>query len=276
VFRHDREPPLGAGSDPAALKTSARRIAGGWIINGRKWLITGADGATVAIVMARDDEGAGATLFLIDTDNPGWHLGQHLRTIDASMPGGHCEVVLEECFVADDAVLGEAGRGFDYAQVRLVPARLTHCMRWLGAARRAHDIATLRATQRELFGEKISRLGMAQQMIADNEIDLTSCRVMLWNACWTITSGQPGRAESSMAKVFISEAAGRVIDRSVQLAGGMGTSEDYIVGRIYADARAFRIYDGPSEVHRMAIANRTTRRLMTRHLEPAEPMEEPP
>jgi acyl-CoA dehydrogenase len=163
--------------------------------------------------------------------------------------------------VPDTAVLGEAGRGFAYAQVRLVPARLTHCMRWLGAARRAHTIATERAIGRELFGSPLSGLGMAQQIIADNEIDLSASRTMLWHACWVVASGGKGTEESSRAKVFISEATGRIVDRSVQLAGGMGTSEDIALGRIYADIRAFRIYDGASEVHRMSVANRVTRRL---------------
>jgi len=255
------EPPPGAGSDPAALRTTAERLDGGWVINGRKWLITGAAGAGFAIVMARNIDGSGATMFLVDADNPGWQVGRHLKTIDASMPGGHCEVVLEECFVPDEAVLGEPGRGFDYAQVRLVPARLTHCMRWLGAARRAHTISTFRATNRELFGAKLSSLGMAQAIIADNEIELSASRSMLWHACWIVASGAKGTEASSRAKVFISEATSRIIDRSVQLAGGMGTSEDLILGRIYADARAFRIYDGASEVHRMSIANRVVRRM---------------
>jgi acyl-CoA dehydrogenase len=172
-------------------------------------------------------------------------------------------VTLQDCFVPDSAVLGEVGRGFAYAQVRLVPARLTHCMRWLGAARRAHAIATERAIARELFGHALSELGMAQQIIADNEIDLSASRTMLWHACWIVANGGKGTEESSRAKVFISEATGRVVDRSVQLAGGMGTTEDLMLGRIYADIRAFRIYDGASEVHRMSLANRVTRRLTT-------------
>ena len=257
------EPPPGAGSDPAALRTTAERLAGGWVLNGSKWLITGADGAGFAIVMARNADGSGATMFLVDADNPGWQVGRHARTIDATMPGGHCEVALVDCFVSDAAVLGEAGRGFAYAQVRLVPARLTHCMRWLGAARRAHVIATERAIGRELFGSPLSELGMAQQIIADNEIDLTACRTMLWYACWIVAGGGKGTEESSRAKVFISEATGRVVDRSVQLAGGMGTTEDLVLGRIYADIRGFRIYDGASEVHRMSVAKRVTRRIAT-------------
>jgi acyl-CoA dehydrogenase len=252
------EPPPGAGSDPAALRTRANRDGEEWIINGEKWLITGADGAGFAIVMARTGEHA--TMFLVDGDNPGMVVGEHAHTIDASMPGGHCRVTFTDCRVPASAVLGEVDQGFRYAQVRLAPARLTHCMRWLGAARRAHDIALGHVVQREAFGSRLADLGMAQQMVADNEIDLHTSRLVLWHACWAIVQGSRGGEESSRAKVMISEAVNRVVDRSVQLCGGMGTSEEMVLGRIYADIRAFRIYDGASEVHRMSIAKRAARR----------------
>ncbi|GAB3274024.1 acyl-CoA dehydrogenase family protein [Kineosporia babensis] len=253
------EPPPGAGSDPSALATTARRDGERWIINGEKHLITGADGAAFAIVMARD--GDGATMFLVDTDTPGWKQAGHARTIDSTTLGGHCRIVLEDVVVGADSVLGRAGEGFRYAQARLAPARLTHCMRWLGAARRAHGIALQRATRRELFGSGLADLGMAQQMIADNEIDLAASRALLWQTSWQLATGAKGTEESSRAKVFISEATARVVDRSVQLAGGMGTSEELVLGRIYADIRAFRIYDGSSETHRMSIAKRAARRV---------------
>jgi alkylation response protein AidB-like acyl-CoA dehydrogenase len=246
------------------LVTTARKVAGGWSISGEKHLITGAEGAAFAIVMAKGGGGAdgssGATMFLVDTDNPGWQLTGHARTIDTTMPGGHYRVALHEVFVGDDAVLGEAGRGFAYAQVRLAPARLTHCMRWLGAARRAHGIALQRAVKRELFGSALSDLGMAQAMIADNEIELQAARLMLWHTCWELDNGAPGTEESSRTKVFVSEAVNRIVDRSVQLCGGLGTSEELVVGRIFADIRAFRIYDGASEVHRMSIARHVAKR----------------
>lgn len=134
------EPAPGAGSDPAALSTMARRVAGGWRIDGRKWFITGADGAAFAICMARTsgDPGdrGGATMFLVDAANPGMKIVRHIDTLDESMYGGHCEVVFDNCVVPDEAVLGEVDKGYDYAQVRLGPARMTHCMRWLGIARR--------------------------------------------------------------------------------------------------------------------------------------------
>jgi acyl-CoA dehydrogenase len=254
------EPAPGAGSDPSALRTEATKVPGGWRINGEKHLITGAEGAAVSIVMARDVASGGSSMLLVDTDNPGFIVKDHARTIDSVTIGGHCKVTLQDAFVGDDAILGEAGEGFRYAQARLAPARLTHCMRWLGAARRAHQIALDRAIERQLFGSRLADLGMAQQFIADNEIDLAASRALLWHASWTLAQGSKGTEESSRAKVFISEAVGRIVDRSVQLAGGLGTSEDLVIGRIYADIRAFRIYDGASEVHRMSIAKRVAGR----------------
>lgn len=260
----------GAGSDPAALRSTARRTDGGWVLNGDKHFITGAHGAGFAIVMARAEEpgapqgpGApgGATMFLVDADNPGWQVGDRMRTIDAGTVGGHCHVRLRDLFVSDDAVLGEAGRGFAYAQVRLVPARLTHCMRWLGAAQRAHDVALRRAAGRQLFGAPLGTLGLAQQLIADNEIELAASRALLWQTVAQVAQGTKGTEESSRAKVFISEATGRIVDRAVQLAGGAGVTEESVIGRIYADIRAFRIYDGPSEAHRAAIARRALARI---------------
>jgi acyl-CoA dehydrogenase len=255
------EPPPGAGSDPGGLRSTATRVDGGWLLNGDKWLITGAEGAGFSIVMARTDgPDGGATMFLVDTATDGFEVGAHAATLDMTMVGGHCRVRLHDVFVSDDQVLGEPGRGFAHAQVRLVPARLTHGMRWLGAAQRAHDIALDRATGRELFGAALASQGMAQQLIADNEIDLAAARALLWHATWQVASGARGTEESSRAKVFISEAVFRIVDRAVQLAGGMGTTDELVIGRIFAEVRAFRIYDGPSEVHRMSIARRAARR----------------
>ncbi len=254
------EPPPGAGSDPAALRTTAARTSGGWVIAGDKHLISGAQGAAFAIVMAASPESGGATMLLVDADNPGFVITGHARTIDGIALGGHCRVRFDSAFVPDDAVLGSPGEGFRYAQVRLAPARLTHCMRWLGAARRAHEIALARSVSRSVFGAPLAEHGMAQQMIADNEIELAAARALLWQVAWQVAQGDKSTEASSRAKVFISEAVSRVVDRSVQLCGGLGTSEELVVGRIYADVRAFRIYDGASEVHRMSIARRAARR----------------
>jgi acyl-CoA dehydrogenase len=254
------EPSPGAGSDPAALQTTATKVDGGWRITGRKHFITGAEGADFMIVMVRGDADPAATMLLVDADNPGVSITGHLRTIDTTTVGGHCHVAFEGALVPDDAVVGAVGEGFRYAQVRLSPARLTHCMRWLGAARRAHEIAVRRSVDRELFGTRLSEHGMAQQLIADNEIDLAAARALLWQTAWQLATGDKGTEASSRCKVFVSEATSRIVDRAVQLCGGMGTTEELVVGRIYADIRAFRIYDGASEVHRMSIAKRVARR----------------
>ncbi|MFC0527085.1 acyl-CoA dehydrogenase family protein [Phytohabitans kaempferiae] len=254
------EPPPGAGSDPSALATTARQVAGGWRIDGEKRFITGADGAAVTICMARHDDRPGATMFLVEADNPGLRLVRHMETIDRISVGGHAVVRFEDCFVPDDAVLGEVGKGFRNAQVRLGPARLTHCMRWLGAARRAHDIAVEHAADRRLFGDRLADHGMARQVIADNVIDLTTAQTLIWRAAWALDSGDPARDLTSIAKVQVSEAVGRIVDRSVQLAGGLGVAEESLLGRIYIEVRPFRVYDGPSEAHRWALARRVVPR----------------
>lgn len=256
------EPAPGAGSDPRMLRTTARRVDGGWVIDGVKWLITGADGADFAICMARtdaEDERDGATMFLVDAANPGFRVVRHVPTPDRSMPGGHCEVAFEDCFVDDDAVLGEVGQGFRYAQVRLAPARLTHCMRWLGLARRALDIALDATAEREAFGSRLHDLGLAQGLIADAAIDLESSRALIREACRAIEAGARGSHESSVAKVHVAEAVFRVVDRAIQLCGGMGVTHELPLARFLAEVRAFRIYDGPSEVHRWSIARRVAR-----------------
>lgn len=257
------EPAPGAGSDPSALATRAHRVDGGWSINGRKWFITGADGAGFTICMARTSgepgDAGGATMFLIDADNPGLKLVRHIDTLDESLYGGHAELVFDDCVVPDDAVLGEVDEGFRYAQVRLGPARITHCMRWLGIARRAQDIAVARAAERRLFGSRLGELGMVQQMIADNEIDIAASRGLIRQACLELDQGSRASQATAIAKTFCAEAIWRVVDRAVQICGSLGISGDVLLGRFLREVRPFRIYDGPSETHRWAIARRVLR-----------------
>ena len=255
------EPAPGAGSDPAMLSTLARQDAGGWRINGRKWFISGASGAGFAICMARTSgdvgDRGGATMFLVDADNPGMRVVRDLETLDEGLFGGHSEVVFDDCLVGPDDVLGEVDRGFQYAQVRLAPARLTHCMRWLGLARRAHDIAVDWAATRRSFGGLLGDLGMIQQYVADNEIDIAASRALIRHTAAVLDTGAPGGTESSIAKTFVAEAVNRVVDRSVQMCGALGISGDILLSRYLREVRPFRIYDGPSEVHRWAIGKRT-------------------
>jgi acyl-CoA dehydrogenase len=252
------EPAPGAGSDPTLLMTTAVDDGGQWRISGRKWFTTGVDGAAFAIVMART--GDGATMFLVDTDNPGMRLVRLIDTIDTGAAGGHGEVTFTDCVVDADAILGAQGEGFAHAQVRLGPARLTHCMRWLGAARRCHETAVAYAVGRTMFGTRAADLGMVQHAIADNEIDIAASRALIWQAAYELDCGRPARSLTSMAKTFVAEATFRIADRSMQICGGTGVAVDGPIGRLFTEIRPFRIYDGPSEVHRWSIARRTVRR----------------
>jgi acyl-CoA dehydrogenase len=249
------EPAPGAGSDPSMLRTSAKRVDGGWSISGRKWFITGAEGAAFTICMALAEEGA--TMFLVDADNPGYRIERVIEATDLAFPGGHAEVLFEDCRVEDEAVLGEVGEGFRYAQVRLAPARLTHCERWLGTARRALDIALDRAAEREAFGERLAENGMIQRMIAESAIEIESSRALIWRCAWALDRGEPARHESSIAKAHVAEAVNRVVDRSIQICGALGISGDAPLARMMNELRPFRIYDGPTETHLWAIARRT-------------------
>ncbi|MGW5861135.1 acyl-CoA dehydrogenase family protein [Streptomyces sp. NPDC055239] len=265
------EPAPGAGSDPRALATTATRIDGGWRIDGRKWFISGADGAAFAICMARTSgtagDAGGATMFLVQGENPGMKIVRNIDTLDQGLFGGHSEVVFENCEVADSAVLGEVDKGFAYAQVRLGPARMTHCMRWLGVARRAQDIALERAADRSAFGRPLAELGMVQQLLADSEIDIETSRAVLWRACWELDQGRSAAQHTSIAKTYVSEAVNRVVDRAVQVCGALGISGDAPLSRLYREVRPFRIYDGPSETHRWAIAKRAVRAARERRAE---------
>lgn len=251
------EPHPGAGSDPELLKTTAVRDGDDYVINGCKWLITGGDGAGFAIIMAKvEGDDGGATMFLCDMDTPGIRIRRIIDSIDASFAGGHAEIGLENVRVPASQILGELGQGLRYAQVRLAPARLTHCMRWLGAARRANDIAVEHAGRRHAFGKPIGQHEGVGFMLADNEIDLHMSRMAVQHTSWVLDQGEKARHESSVAKVFCSEALFRVADRCVQVLGGLGLTADTVVEQIFREIRAFRVYDGPSEVHRWAIARR--------------------
>lgn len=257
------EPAPGAGADPTMLRTRAVRAGGGWRITGRKWFATGADGAAFAITMAVTDPDAHprkrASMFIVPTDTPGYQFVRNVPTMGGHAFGGHGEIEYTDAFVPDSAVLGTIGDGFEMAQIRLVPARLTHCMRWIGAAQRCLEIGIARAKEREAFGKKLGQHEAMQWMLADSEIDLHASRLMVMQAAWKLEQGSDIRHESSICKVFVAEAVNRVIDRVVQICGALGISSDLPVEHFYREVRAFRIYDGPSEVHRMVIARNMLR-----------------
>lgn len=251
------EPAPGAGSDPGMLKTRAVRHGGGWRINGHKWFISGAVGAAFAIVLAQTDEGA--TLFIVDADLPGYEVVRNIGSMDGYQIGGHGEIRLTDCEVGGDAVLGETGKGFDYAQERLEPARLSHCMRFIGRASRAMEIAQRYAMQRSSFGQRLSDLQQVQAMVADSHIDLHASRLMTLHCAAKMDAGESVKHESAMTKIFVSEAVYRVADRAVQIMGALGISDDTPVSMILRELRPFRIYDGASELHRATIARRVFR-----------------
>ncbi|HEV7766477.1 MAG TPA: acyl-CoA dehydrogenase family protein [Thermoanaerobaculia bacterium] len=257
------EPAPGAGSDPTMMQTRATKVEGGWQIDGLKWFTSGAEGASVSITMAVTDPDAPShrrvTMFLVPTDTPGYRLVRAVPVMGGHGLGGHCEVAYDNVIVPDSAVLGEVGDGFRMAQVRLGPARLTHCMRWLGVAQRSLEIAIARAKERDAFGKKLAEHQSIQWMIADSEIDLHASRLMVLDAAWKHENGSEIRHESSICKVFVAEAINRVIDRAVQICGALGYSGDTPLELFFREARAFRIYDGPSEVHRMVIARNVLR-----------------
>lgn len=253
----------GAGSDPSLMRTRARRDGNHWVIDGRKAFITGADGASVGIVMAvAEPDGAGeggASLFLVDLPDPAIRIERVLDTIDGSMPGGHSVVALDGLRVPADQLLGEPGDGFKLAQVRLAPARLTHCMRWHGLTQRAQEIATDYACRRTAFGKPLIEHEGVGFMLARNRIDLQHTALMIDWCARVLDSGERGTTESSMVKAHVGETLFRVADRCVQAMGGTGVSGDTIVETLFRELRAFRVYDGPTEVHYWSLARKIQR-----------------
>jgi acyl-CoA dehydrogenase len=252
----------GAGSDPSMMKTTCRRDGEDWVIDGRKTFITGAKGAMVGIVMAasaEEDTRGGACMFLVDLPDPAIAIDEVPNTIDTSMPGGHSTVTIRNLRVPAAQMLGEPGEGFKYAQVRLSPARLSHCMRWLGACIRAHEIAVDYACRREAFGKTLIDHEGVGFMLAENRILLQQSRLMIDWCADVLDSGSLGTVESSMAKVAVSEALMKIADNCVQVMGGIGVTDRTIVEQVFREIRAFRIYDGPTEVHKWSLAKKIKR-----------------
>jgi acyl-CoA dehydrogenase len=204
-------------------------------------------------------------MFLVDLPDPAIDITGAPNTIDNSMPGGHCEVTIDNLRIPADQMLGEAGEGFKYAQIRLSPARLSHCMRWLGACIRANEIATDYANRRTAFGKVLIDHEGVGFMLAENMIDLKQAELIIDWTAGVLDSGSLGTVESSMAKVSVSEALMRVADRCVQVMGGTGVTDKTIVEQVFREVRAFRIYDGPTEVHKWSLAKKIKRDWKKRH-----------
>ena len=247
----------GAGSDPSMMQTTCHLDGNHWVVNGRKAFITGAAGAKVGIVMAKSEDGA--CMFLVDLPDPAIRIEHVPNTIDSSMAGGHATIAIENLRIPADQMLGQSGEGFRYAQIRLAPARLSHCMRWLGACVRANEIATDYACRRQAFGKTLIDHEGVGFMLAENMIDLRQSELMIDWCASVLDRGEAGGTESSMTKVAVSEALMRVADRCVQVMGGSGVTSDTIVEQVFREIRAFRIYDGPTEVHKWSLAKKIKR-----------------
>lgn len=250
----------GAGSDPSMMLTRARSDGDSWVIDGRKAFISGAVGASVGIIMAKSSDGA--CMFLVDLPNAAVRVERVVETIDRSMPGGHAIVAIAGLRLPSTQMLGRSGEGFKYAQIRLSPARLSHCMRWHGACTRAQEIATAYACERTAFGKTLIDHEGVGFMLADNLIELKQAELIIDWCADVLDRGSLGTAESSMTKVAVSEALFRVADRCVQVMGGRGVSGDTVVQQVLREVRAFRIYDGPTEVHKWSLAKAIKRNFL--------------
>ncbi|GGK23933.1 acyl-CoA dehydrogenase family protein [Salinarimonas ramus] len=249
------EPHPGGGSDPGMIRTSAERIAGGWRITGRKWFITGAAEARHFILIARtsDDARRGLTAFLFHADQPGWRIARRIPIMGPEEHGGHCELVFEGLEVADDAVLMEVGDGLKATQIRLGPARLTHCMRWLGLAERCVEIANAYAAEREGFGVRLADRESVQLMLGDLAMKIEVGRLLVMKAAWALDQGSFARKEISMAKIAVANLLHEAADVGIQINGARGYSKDTVLEWIYRYARQARLVDGADEVHKMVL-----------------------
>jgi acyl-CoA dehydrogenase len=247
-----------AGSDPSGIRTRAKADGSHWILSGEKWFTGGAQGAAFAVVVAATNPPAAVnsrlSLFLVDTETAGWHVVREISTMGTRVPGGSCEIRLDQVRVPHDALLGPEGGALGLINERLGRARISHCMRWIGICQHALDLATQRALHRTTFGSHLAQHQAVQAMLADCAMDLYSSRLMLLHTAWLLDTGKPHKQEIAMSKVSISEALNRIVDRALQIHGSLGYSADLPLERYYRNARGARIYDGPSEVLRMSIA----------------------
>jgi acyl-CoA dehydrogenase len=251
------EPAPGGGSDPSMIRTKAERIGGKWVISGRKWYITGAGIASHFILMARtsDDARKGLTAFLFHKDQPGWRIVRRIPIMGPEEHGGHCELEFDGLEVADDDVLMGVGDGLKVTQIRLGPARLTHCMRWLGLAKRCLEIAQDYVNEREGFGMRLADRESVQIKLGQAAAAIEIGRLLTMKAAWRLDSGDYARKEVSMAKVQVADTLHLAADTAIQLCGAKGYSKDTILEWIYRYARQAKLVDGASEVHAMVLAN---------------------
>jgi len=251
------EPHPGAGSDPLGMmRTRAERRGNKWVVHGHKWFITGADGAEHFILIARtsDDPRKGLSAFLFHKDQPGWKLVRRIGIMGPEEHGGHCELVFDGLEIPEENVLMGIGDGMKVAQIRLGTARLTHCMRWLGWAKRALEIAGGYVRERESFGAKLAEHEGVQWLLGEAAMDIQVGRLLTMHAAWKLDQGSQARKEVSMAKVAVAEILHKAVDTAIQLCGAKGYSKDTLLEWLYRYARQGKLVDGANEVHKMVLS----------------------
>jgi acyl-CoA dehydrogenase len=249
------EPHPGGGSDPSMIGTRAERRGDRYVVSGTKWFITGAEQARHFILIARtsDDPRRGLTAFLYHGDQPGWRIVRRIPIMGPEEHGGHCELAFEGLEIpAENVLLGE-GQGLKVTQIRLGPARLTHCMRWLGLAKRCVEIATAYAAERTGFGQRLAERESIQLMLGGLAMEIEIGRLLVMKAAWEIDRGGFARKEVSMAKVQVANVLHRAADIAIQINGARGYSKDTVLEWVYRYARQARLVDGADEVHRMVL-----------------------
>jgi acyl-CoA dehydrogenase len=250
------EPSPGSGSDPGMMLTRAEKKGDRYIVRGRKWFITGADGAAHFILMARtsDDPRKGLTAFLYHKDQPGWRILRRIPIMGPEEHGGHCEIEYDGLEIAEENVLMKEGDGLRLTQIRLGPARLTHCMRWLGFSKRCMEIAQDYVGRREGFGIKLADRESVQIKLGEVAHQIEIGRLLTMHAAWKLDQGSRARKEVSMAKIQVADTLHNAADVGIQLNGARGYSKDTILEWLYRYARSARLVDGASEVHKMVLA----------------------
>ncbi len=251
------EPAPGAGSDPSGMmKTRAVKKGDTWVVTGDKWFITGAGVAEHFILLARtsDDTRRNLTAFLFHKDQPGWEIVRRIPIMGPEEHGGHCELKFDGLEIPDENRLMGVGEGMKCVQIRLATARLTHCMRWTGLAKRALEIAGEYIAEREAFGSKLSERESVQLLLGDAAMDIEVGRLLTMKAAWALDQGSRARKEVSMAKVAVADVLFKAVDTAIQLNGARGYSKDTVLEWIYRYARQAKLVDGASEVHKMVLA----------------------
>ena len=249
------EPDPGSGSDPSMMLTRAEKRGGRYLVSGRKWFITGAEEAQVFLLMARtsDDPRHGLTAFMFDRSQPGWRIERRIPIMGPEEHGGHCELVFDGLEIPEDDILLREGDGLKVTQIRLGPARLTHCMRWLGLSRRCVEIALDYASRRHSFGQRLADRESVQMMLGDLAMKIEIGRMLVMKAAWALDRGSFARKEVSMAKVQVANVLHQAADVAIQINGARGYSGDTVLQWIYRYARQARLVDGADEVHKMVL-----------------------